>query len=217
MMSSNENSLLFERIKFASSKTKNIVNGYVRYCQSLLLSSYGSRFSPYYNIPDLISYIIMSYYMIEEYFAVYDNNDNDLELNESKYIVKSLNNADHTIYGNNQHFIYKWIFQIRDASTFLLIGIDSSNKRHINQDFVLRSNNDTDYYYAYGGGDLYASKNNHFGNGFDAKDWGKNDILTMELNTKQQIISINHTNKTENKRVTGIAFKNVAVKSKIFM
>ena len=90
-----------------------------------------------YEIPPLINYVILLYYYHGEYFSKHGSN---LLCNDTKDVIKLIRMDDCSAYGNiminnKYHKIYQWKFKIIEGSRGICIGIDSSNKLHINERF----------------------------------------------------------------------------------
>lgn len=104
------------------------------------------------NIPMMIKYLCLNYYLVVEQFTKHGPHMvvNNLK-NTAKMIFES-NNAPSIIHGESANTVYgddvinladesiseyKWIFKITgDLSHSFAVGIDSSNKKWINDDFT---------------------------------------------------------------------------------
>ena len=123
--------------QIADQSRKDLIFGYIRE----LSKSHAFDL----NIPLVIKYFCLQYYFINEYFTRHGNNiaitnsqgtNNNLDIMKvKKFGVKG------TVYGNinidisyDEH-IWKFIVNV-DTESALRIGIDSSNKRWINNDFT---------------------------------------------------------------------------------
>lgn len=140
----------FVKWKKYDQRTKDIVQGYTRQCQSLFMNETSS----YFNIPTITICITTLYYAHNEYFASYGDklitndsntiiNVNNAKLNEANPTQKldihqyklMLNSAfGNVIIDGSEATIYEWSFKVRRISTqdhlgfgLFAIGIDSSD------------------------------------------------------------------------------------------
>eukprot|EP01084_Bolivina_argentea_P212656 361435_1 len=122
----------FEVVKRMEQEVKDTVSGFIRRNQQLFPSD-----NSYYNIPSLVHFICILYYHKHEYFTCHGNsismNDNCISIwnpgcwpNSAygKYVIDAKSNK-----------IYKWRFKSQCDGT-AIIGIDSSNKKHIDTNFT---------------------------------------------------------------------------------
>ena len=187
------------RCKLADDNTKDVVFGYTKDIEKKLLSL---------NMPLLIKYLCLNYYFIDESFGIHGEN---IVVNEAhdtaKYNVKhgSTNVFGMTVYGNsiidvNDTSIneYLWRFNIlsqSDDPCGFYIGIDSSNKKHINTDFSWIATNSSPYYAFSATGPLYLNKSLNGNaslpiNTHTASTWKADDIIKMTLNVKTQKLKL---------------------------
>ena len=126
------------QIKTIDVRSKNTVFGFIRESQSL----FDTETQCY--IPDVVGYIVLMYCYIAEYFTVYGSN---IEYNQSTNTIKyisSCHGQHETAYGNinidtNDNCIHRWTLRIiNDECYEIFIGIDSSNKSYINDQFYRR-------------------------------------------------------------------------------
>ena len=197
---------LFYVLKNIDQRTKDIVIGYIKQCQLLLPQN-----NTYYNIPSLVRHLCMAYYLIKEYFTKHSK---DIELNENGSIATNTASDFRSAYGNividgELLMIYKWWFKILRASV-ICIGIDSSNKKHIDVDYSNPEINYCNFGAYYCGGKKYGHDLAY--NGVDYGDaWGEDEVIKMELNTKKRTLQFHVNDKNQ-----GIAFKDIDFKNKTY-
>ena len=132
-----------KRLKTANKQFKYSVFGYLR--------DHEKKQS--INIPEMIKYICLNYYLLTEKFTKHGD---AMSLNESKDTVQKNDNIDvvNSVYGDvpidikDESIIeYEWKFKIEgDLSLWFGIGIDSSNKEWINADFAAKYSNKSQFY-----------------------------------------------------------------------
>ena len=145
----------FEKIKRCDQRTRDLVNHFIRTAQTLLQSND----NPYYNIPPLVFALTLLYFWNPEYFTVHGNY---IKLNETKDIMEFTEDYDNsnsnTAYGNivitkNDTGKFIWTFKIvkPHQEAIIAIGIDSSNKKFVNNRFYHTDNKNMFYgYQSYG-------------------------------------------------------------------
>ena len=111
-----------------------------------------------------------------------------------------------------------WIFKIIKCKDGLYIGLDSSNKKHIDTNFIDHWTTEYTFWCYAGGANSYLfynmqdeMKNGCVNNEFDAEDWRDNDILRMEVDVPNKTIKY-----ILNDKDTGIAFKDINLKGNQF-
>lgn len=117
-------------------RDRDSVFGFVRESQNSLFADKNNN--SYFNIPSLISYVILYHYKAE-HFTIYGD---DIELNEKDEIVSHIGqDNNNTVYGNilinfHQQLIYEWIIKVIKLPKLKFrtyiggIGLDSSNKKY---------------------------------------------------------------------------------------
>eukprot|EP01084_Bolivina_argentea_P289535 497208_1 len=195
-----------KKLKTINKSTQYTVYGYVRECQLLLPTD-----KSFYNIPPLISYLILHYFSINEYFTKYGSY---IQLNDAADTVTITdllyeNNAknENTAYGNtliecNKCYIYKWkikiieINQDNDIDNCIIgIGIDSSNKEWTEYCYLDKQSMGFIYWET---GTIEKSKIGYHSSDYHT-GFKQNDIVTMNINTKQKCIelAVNDKNKIQ--------------------
>ena len=130
----------FSMTQHFDQKIKDIVLGFTREVQALL--PYQQR--SYYNIPLLVSHIIIWYYSPIEYFTAHGGS---IIISKSKEIaILQYKNplASNTFYGafkinkngNYNKLIWNLLINIPNDQTIAVIGIDSSNQTAVNCTFA---------------------------------------------------------------------------------
>ena len=133
-----------EELKQYCGRDKDVVFGFMRQMQLLLPNDTNS----YYNIPPLVIYICLYYYRQHEIFTLYGNK---MSVNETNNIVKCDGNYN-TVYGNViidglSQAIHVWKVKILELKYgCIYVGIDSSNKAVINEDFSDPEMNENSFY-----------------------------------------------------------------------
>ena len=157
-------------------------------------------------VPSVILHLCMIYYMTTEHFILHDS----ISLNDEKTIIKATKQGFKTIYGNikiSNYYptIYKWCFKIIAKRDAICIGIDSSNKKYIDNDFSSPNVNSNPFYAYYNGGLKYGHKISFNGEKY-ADPWGVGNKIKMELNTKTKTLKFYVDNKDQGIAFYGIDF-----------
>ena len=197
----------FEIIKSIPQSIKDIIFGYLRNNQQILFKS---KNNPYYNIPQLVAFIILSFYQNVEYFSEHGQS---IKLNKKTNTISHEGKEYGTAYGNINingeiNALYIWTIKILLDRKCIYIGLDSSNKKFINDDFSDYATNNNDFY-AFCDGYIYNQQ--ILEDEYSELSVKNNDIIKMELNTKDKTLKYYINDKDQ-----GIAFKNIAFKNKIF-
>ena len=190
-----------------SQRNIDVVNGYMKRAQLLL----PYQDNPYYNIPELVNHICINFYNNSEYFTKY--NENNVELNDDTTIYMKNDNFA-SCYGSLNIMVdtyskYIWKFKMLEFQGLIAIGIDSSNKAHVDRDFY-DCDNANPYYaneiYANGMGILYShDASNSYSNRYAFTRIDTiGSLITMELNVKNRTL-----NYFINDIAQGNAFKNI--------
>ena len=195
-----------KKLKQIDNRFKYAVFGYVRSMESQL---------SHYNVPVLISYVVLSYYFHGEYFAKYGDKvqlSND-RMTVTKIIDKSMwNKYNNTTYGNiwiesNVNQIAKW--KLKLSSNNVWISILSKDDR-INE-HCLQSMDEPLYGFGtvVGGGYAFSYREGSDGECEQINTGSRfasfHDNITLTLNTKDRTISFKNVEDTE----TIIMFKNI--------
>ena len=109
-------------------RTNYIIFGFCREMEHVLHCEHGN--DPFYNIPELVAYMILSYFFINEYFDIIGP---DCTVSEDKYsIMKNKENSwNDTCYGHTlipstiKNTVCKWHLKIDSVTTGATIGISS--------------------------------------------------------------------------------------------
>ena len=188
----------FNKIKMIDIRTKTLLFGYIHEAHSLLDTNK--------NIPDLITYICLSYYYIAEFFTKFgDSIEYDIETctvtnvsSELRSPATAYGNIALTTYGKTMLFkqkltynLYIWkIKVIRNATGYLCIGIDSSNKAYLNRDYAnFRPNTKKYAFLAFGEELVYTNDADEFE--YDAADTfelSDGDVVEMEIDLRKNTI-----------------------------
>ena len=163
-------SIDFELLKKIDLKTKHAVTGYIRRHRN----DYNQQ-----NVPDLIMFIILSYYAIMEYFGVI--NEAKVKLTEDNTCIKKISEHfwDNTSYGNitinpmKDKGVYKWWIRIEQFVSNAVIGFGTEHES-INTSI----DNDDGFYYIL----------NCYTGSIQAKGWDRwNDKIYVidEFNTRE--------------------------------
>eukprot|EP01084_Bolivina_argentea_P126028 223217_1 len=194
-------SLNFDLLKLIKQNTKDVVFGYMRKMASLVQVSS--------NIPKLVKFTVLYYYHQPEYFTVYSPK---IALDEFNSIITNnkISNKNHTSYGNidvngSVNAVFVWKILLICGFGTVCIGLDSSNKKYINGDFSDRKQNQFNFY-AFSDQNKY---NHRFIHAKYGDDWCDQDILTMELNTKEKTLKL-YINDIDQ----GVGFNNIELKDK---
>ena len=180
------------------------VFGYVRSVQHLLPMT-----SAYYNIPSLVTFLILEYFYIKETFDIHGDK---IELDETLMIASSpqlsgLTYIQNSVFGRvvidfDQWFIYRWELKILNgapAASYhgaITVGIVATEciDDCKNGNFT---DNPEDYFVAY-----YSRSDLIFEIAFDeyaknkGEPYGVGDVIKMEINTKDKTIEFAKNNKS---------------------
>ena len=176
-------------------REKHLVNGFI-------------RLGYQYDIPVIINYICLLYYLVQDKF---DKHGRFLKVSSKGDIVEQISNCSfltvyHTVYGkvavNIKTFKNRtasWEFKIKDR--FIAIGIDSSNYEKT-EEFCFGYTNKSNNYGWYGGdGHLYSNSS------FKSCEAMQNgDIIRMELNGNKRTLKFYKNDKDIN-----LQFNNVDI------
>ena len=117
----------FEEIKSIKPCVQRAVYGYIRRCQQLLPSN-----NAYYNIPELVSFIILFYYNHREYFHIHYSN---LVITENEIYGKWSGTAYGSVAIHSEiQSPYKWTLKIIQGND-IYFGI-SSTQTILNKNFA---------------------------------------------------------------------------------
>ena len=174
---------------------KDCVIGYVKNMQKLMPMT-----SAYYNIPALVTFMILDYYYLREIFS---DHGHKTKIDRTG-LIASINDQDedNTVYGTviidfNESYIYKWSIKVieltytgdRSDMAIGIVAIDKINGG--NGDFTYQSDDD---FVAYHSMSIYSGSKKYFEIGYnefadnDAEQYDKGDVITMEINTKDVTI-----------------------------
>ena len=158
------------------------------------------RINLFCNVPIIIQFICLLYYYIPEFFTKY--NESRIKLDDSKKImsyywyIDTTTTSPNTVYGNiqinnNYHSKYIWTIKILSCNEDpILIGIDSSNKEYINNNFSFAHVDVTHYAFRISNGQCLLSSKDDISVYCDYQI--KNgDIIQMELNSKDKNLKLN--------------------------
>ena len=186
-----------------SQSTRDTVFGYIRKHQKLLDEDK--------IIAPLIYNLCLLFFYIKEYWAAYDKVL--FKVNQQKDTFTNMGNGKGTVYGNicidsQIECIYKWKFKILvNTETYgIYFGIDSSNKKFLDDDFSYFRADNQSKCYSYGDGTVYTSgKLTKYGD--ETLDGFLNvETVQIELNTKDRTIKYIVDDIDQ-----GIAFKNIDI------
>ncbi len=132
--------LSLKRLKSADKRFKYSVFGYIREYEE----------DKPVNVPIMINYICLSYYLLTEKFTKHGD---EMVLNESnETVTKTDYSYNNTVYGgiiidgeDDSIIEYEWKFKVI-LKGWIGIGIDSSNKKCINTDFTDSDDNGSQFY-----------------------------------------------------------------------
>lgn len=107
-------------------KQKDLIAGYLREYQSVLLKANDNN--PYYNIPELLTFLTLSYYVFTDYFDIISTKK--VKLSNQDCSVTKINDGtwDNTVYGRqeidpiNDKRDYKWSIKIEKMRLCVDIG-----------------------------------------------------------------------------------------------
>ena len=180
------NKIDFERIKEIDKFVRLSVYGYIRQCQKLL----PSEINPYFNISQLIIFIILLYCDQPEIIETVDTTLYDIDDSHTT-ITKKESSGGGSIFGktticSDKGGIYKWKFKIITTGINMRFGISSSYGM---ERLFTRNKNSSNY------AARYAGRKESKGSLFNDYDFyiKRYDIVQMELNldTRQLIYYIN--------------------------
>lgn len=201
----------FLNVDEVKEETKIIVSGFIGKCQCLFDSD-----NPYYNIPELVTRIIISYFAHIEYF---ESKSDKLSLDTTKRrVIKEAIGGYGSAYGhvcidgNIDKSIHRWVLEIVEDNDIcdIYFGIDGSENKQcdfypgdeidqygINDGtFEYCSDSDDDALEVYGG----------------APDLKKGDTITMELNCAEKSLNY-HVNEQEQK----CGYNNICLQDKKYV
>ena len=203
----------FERLKSVDQKTTDLVMGFIRNAEKDLNADV--------IIPSLIMTTCILFYHLQELFSIcgeYMNIDDEstlLQISCPDELRWQGQLARNTAYGNikinnKYNCIYSWSIKLVKLDAFdTWIGIDSSNKKHIDSNFTSYDSNkfcaiSHDGHRTLNGCDYEEPENESvssygYGNGMDV-----GDVVKMELNTMNKTMEF-----WVNGKSRGIAFRNI--------
>lgn len=198
--------LLFEKIKLVDQKTKDLVAGFIRNSEQ--------EFNENAIIPSSITTICTLFYYLGEFFA--DCGKNMVIENEMKILKiaapRHWKVVRNTGYGNvniNNEYncIYSWTLKLVALDSFnTYIGIDSSDKEYIDDNFSSGQNNTYYLITSRGVKSYQVSKvDETHGSGSYGREMEAGDVIKMEINTKDTTMEVWINNQSQ-----GIAFKDIA-------
>eukprot|EP01084_Bolivina_argentea_P296546 510743_1 len=177
----------FKWIITVPNRTKNCVIGYIRNKQQILPSN-----TTFYNIPLLITYLVLDYYYERESFKN-RKKENIIKLDQKLQIarVRSISNINtntyhsygqHTVFGSHsinfsKPFIYEWNIQILNLPSNLSYG----NAITIG---IVNKHNLDEICYGYSDYGIIKDKNVHI----YAESFHRNDIITLQINCKTRML-----------------------------
>ena len=190
------------KIEDVDQLTKDIVFGFIRECEKLLLNN------DIYIIPSIIYHICINYYWMKEYFTLFGKH---MKLNDEKNIIQNIDNFVDTAYGNiqidNKLFLYEWNFKIIKHFAEIAIGIESSNKHFIDGRFTNKDQNENEFYAMNHDGIRYSNKVREQFASYDiSRENG--GTVKMIVNVKNKTISFVIDNKS-----LGIVFDDINFKT----
>ena len=181
------------KLKTIDKEITDTVFGFIHECELLF-----DEDNLHHTIPDLIGYICLAYYFINEYFSVYGENITYDQLtnavkNHCTEIVPNTAYGNVRVDGNNSDIsVYIWTLKIISNAYSVCIGIDASNKMYPDHDFTNVETDDYDHntrYFAYGEEIFWSSDDVEASYGVDI-DFADNDIIKYTVNVKKQKITI---------------------------
>ena len=194
--------LHFDNLKNINQQTKDLVSLFIKNMEKELNGKI---------IPSLIITTCILFFYAKEFFSsigeymVTDDELLTLKISSNDNNPNSQKIARNSAYGNvviddKYHCIYIWTIKLLKVDVFYTyIGMDSSNKQYINENFT------SDRLYNYYAMDHCGSKHNHIeGEEEYGVEFGVNSIVKMEVNTKEKTIEYWVNGKSQ-----GVAFKNV--------
>lgn len=194
------------KIKLINQNVQFIIFGYCRESQKALKINENNQ---YHDIPDLICYICLMYYHVNEYWTEYGYG---IKCDESLKTITNTNGEFSTAYGYQPISIheninyFKWELEvINNRSDKICIGIDCSDKKWINDDFGYKS----EKYCGYGESMTFSTRDEfkpddlHFG-----RILHSDDKFIMEVNLKTNVITFSHKGQKFTHTVLENAFTN---------
>ena len=191
----------FERLKFVDQATKDLVEGFIR--------NTSRTFSDDKVIPSLVVTICILFYHLVEFFSVcgksmiIDDNMTILKVSVPNGKLERMTGYGNIEITNRYNCIYSWTLKLVKLDIFdTFIGIDASNKEHIDRNFT--GNTTTNGHYAINArGSKFTMKTERevFSYG---KKMNTGDIVKMEINTKNRTMQFWINGESQ-----GIAFDNI--------
>ena len=145
---------LIERVRMADERTSDLINGYTKHIQALILPTDDIDST---IIPELVIYWIIAFFYNPEYFTTHGPH---IKLNEAQNTATYCRDITvggsnlNTVYGNikaaiNDHYNkFVWEFKIRKAAARIVIaiGLDSSDKLYGDKAFDNSMTSDNVFY-----------------------------------------------------------------------
>ena len=162
----------------------------------------------------MVKYWVLSYYNPTEAISTYGKH---LKYDDINNIIKNIGYSVGTAYGSvnidfdrDDYMLYIWTLKIKFEIGRIYIGIDSSNKLYINDDFS-SPNNDKYDYYSIASQYIFAQNVHCEQEYLDRFKWINGDIIKIAVNTKTKTIRLK-----QNLFPYINVFKNIEFKNKIF-